>query len=83
MLRRLVQLVVGATALLAAITILLNYFSDILPLASTDPQSIWKFDAAGLLAAAQWIALAVVAVASISVVVVLWNSGRRNRIGGP
>ena len=76
MLRRLFYLVVASTAFLAATSIILRYFSDILPLASTEPQSVWRFEAAFLLTAAQWIALAVVAIASISIVTLLWKSSR-------
>lgn len=76
MLRRLVYLVVAGTAVLAGVTVILRYFSDILPLASTEPQSVWRFEAAFLLTAAQWIALAVVAIAAVSIVVLLMKSGR-------
>jgi uncharacterized membrane protein YedE/YeeE len=74
--RKLIYLAVGATAVLAGITAILRYFSDILPLASTEPQSVWRFEAAFLLTAAQWIALAVVALAAASIVVLLWRSDR-------
>lgn len=76
MLRRLVYLVMAGTAFLAGVTVILRYFSDILPLASTEPQSVWRFEAAFLLTAAQWIALAVVAIATISIVVLLWRTSR-------
>jgi hypothetical protein len=76
MLRRLVYLVVAGTVFLAAVTMILRYFSDILPLASTEPQSVWRFEAAFLLTAAQWTAIAVVAIAAISIVVLLWKSTR-------
>ena len=76
MLRRLVYLVVVATSFLAGVTVILRYFSDILPLASTEPQSVWQFEAAFLLTAAQWTALAVVAIASVCIVVLLWKSTR-------
>ncbi len=76
MLRRLVYLVVAATAVLAGVTVILRYFSDILPLASTEPQSVWRFEAAFLITAAQWIALAVVALSAVSIVAVLWRSRR-------
>jgi hypothetical protein len=56
--------------------VILRYFSDILPLASTEPQTAWRFEAAFLLTAAQWIALAVVALAVISIVVLLYKSAR-------
>ena len=46
MLRRLAYVAVGATACFAGITVILRYFSDILPLASTEPQSVWRFEAA-------------------------------------
>jgi len=74
--RKLIYLAVGATAVLAGITTILHYFSDILPLASTEPQSVWRFEAAFLLTAAQWIALGVVALAAASIVVLLWKSDR-------
>jgi len=80
MLRRLVYLVVASTAFLAAVTVILRFFSDILPLASTEPQSVWRFEAAFLLTAAQWIAIAVVAIASISIVVVLLSKPARSRL---
>ena len=76
MLRRLVYLVVAGTAFLVGVTIMLRYFSDILPLASTEPQSVWRFEAAFLLNAAQWTALAVVAIAAVCIVVLLWKSTR-------
>jgi hypothetical protein len=76
MLRRLVYLVVAGTVFLAAVTMILRYFSDILPLASTEPQSVWRFEAAFLLTAAQWTAIAVVAIAAVSIVVLLWKSIR-------
>jgi hypothetical protein len=76
MLRKLIYLAVGATVVLAGITTILGYFSDILPLASTEPQSMWRFEAAFLLTAAQWIALAVVALTAASIVVLLWKSDR-------
>jgi hypothetical protein len=76
MLRRLVYPVMAGTAFLAGVTVILRYFSDILPLASTEPQSVWRFEAAFLLTAAQWIALGVVAIASISIVVLLWRTSR-------
>jgi hypothetical protein len=72
--RKLIYLAVGATAVLAGITAILRCFSDILPLASTEPQSVWRFEAAFLLTAAQWTALAVVAITSIAIVALLWRS---------
>ena len=76
MLRRLVYLVVASTAFLAGVTFILRYFSDILPLATTEPQSIWRFETAFLLTATQWIALAVVAIGSAWIVILLWRSAR-------
>jgi hypothetical protein len=76
MMRRLVYFLVAATAFLAGVTVILGYFSDILPLASTEPQSVWRFEAAFLLTAAQWTALAVVAITAISIIVLLWKSAR-------
>jgi hypothetical protein len=76
MLRKLVCLVIAGTVCLAGITVILRTFSDILPLASTEPQTIWRFEIAFLLTAAQWIALAVVALAAISVIVLMWKSAR-------
>ncbi len=76
MLRRLVYLVVAGALVLAATTVILRYFSDILPLASTEPQSIWRWETARLLTAAQWIALAVVALAAIAIIVLALRSAR-------
>lgn len=76
MLRRLVYLIVASTAVLAGMTVILRYFSDILPLASTEPPSIWRFETASLLTAAQWVTLTVVALASVSIVTLLWRSAR-------
>jgi hypothetical protein len=76
MMRRLVYFLVAATAFLAGVTVILGYFSDILPLASTEPQSVWRFEAAFLLTAAQWTALAVVAITAVSIIVLAWKSGR-------
>ncbi len=66
----------GATACFAGITVILRYFSDILPLASTEPQSVWRFETAFLLTAAQWIALAVVAITAISIAILLMRSAK-------
>ena len=77
MLRRLVYLVSTSTAFLVGETTILRYFSDVLPLASTEPQSIWRFEAAYLLTATQWIVLAVVAIASISIMVLLSKTNRQ------
>ena len=74
MVRRLVYLAVGSTAFMVGVTVVLRYFSDILSLASSEPQSIWRFEVAFLLTAAQWIALAVVAITSASIVVLSWKS---------
>lgn len=79
MLRRLVYLLIGGTVLFAGITLVLRYFSDILPLASTEPQSIWRFETASLLTAAQLLALAVVAVTLVSIVKLLRKPARDNR----
>ncbi|MBI5320575.1 hypothetical protein [Bradyrhizobium sp.] len=76
MLRKLVYLVVAGTVFLAGVTVILRYFSDVLPLASTEPPSVWRFELAFLLTAAQWISLIVVALAAISVVVLLRRSSR-------
>jgi hypothetical protein len=76
MMRRLVYFLVAATAFLAGVTVILGYFSDILPLASTEPQSVWRFEAAFLLTAAQWTALAVVAITAVSIIVLAWKSTR-------
>ena len=76
MMRRLVYFLVAATAFLAGVTVILRYFLDILPLASTEPQSVWRFEAAFLLTAAQWTALAVVAITAVSIIVLLWKSAR-------
>ena len=76
MMRRLVYFLMAATAFLAGVTVILGYFSDILPLASTEPQSVWRFEAAFLLTAAQWTALAVVAITAVSIIVLLWKSAR-------
>jgi hypothetical protein len=76
MMRRLVYFLVAATAFLAGVTVILGYFSDILPLASTEPQSVWRFEAAFLLTAAQWTALAVVAITAVSIIVLAWKSAR-------
>lgn len=78
MLHRLVYLVMASAAALVGITILLNFFSDVLPLASTEPQSVWRFEMAFLLTAAQWIAIGVVAIASTAVIVMAWKSARQH-----
>ena len=76
MIRRLVYFLLAATGFLAGVTVILRFFSDILPLASTEPQSVWRFEAAFLLTAAQWTALAVVAITAVSIIVLLWKSAR-------
>jgi hypothetical protein len=74
MLKRLIFLVLAGTAALAGLTFILNYFADVLPLASTEPQSVWRFEMAFLLTAAQWIALSVVALGAIAIIVLAWRS---------
>jgi len=76
MLQRLVYLVVVATAVLAGITVVLGYFSDIQPVAFPEPQSVWRFEVAFLLTAAQWIALAVVGIALVAITVLILRSAR-------
>jgi hypothetical protein len=76
MLQRFVYLLVGGTAVLAGISFILRYLSDIQPVATPEPQSVWRFEAAFLLTAAQWIALAVVALAAVSIVVLLFRPAR-------
>jgi len=76
MLHRLVYLVMAGTTTLVGLTFLLRLFSDVLPLASTEPQSVWRFEAAFLLTAAQWIVLGVVALGSSAIVVLTWKSVR-------
>jgi hypothetical protein len=69
MLRRLVYLVMAGTTALVGLTFILHYFSDVLPLASTEPQLVWRFETAILFTAAQWIALSVVALACAAIIV--------------
>jgi hypothetical protein len=76
MLRKLVYLVVAGTVLLAGVTVILRYFADILPLATTEPTTVWRFEVVSLLTAAQWIAFAVVAIAAVSIIIVLSRPGR-------
>jgi len=76
MLHRLVYLVMAGTTTLVGLTFLLRLFSDVLPLASTEPQSVWRFEAAFLLTTAQWIVLGVVALGSSAIVVLTWKSVR-------
>jgi hypothetical protein len=80
MLRRLVYLLLASTAFCIAITFVLGFFSDILPLASTEePQSIWRFETAFVLTAVQWIALCVAALSAISITILLWKNAGRSR----
>lgn len=76
MLQRLVYLAVGSTAVLIVVSFVLRFLSDIVPVATPEPQSIWRFEAAFLLTAMQWIAMAVVALSAISIVVLLLSSAR-------
>lgn len=76
MLKRLVYAVLAATAVLAGVTVILRYFSDILPLASTEPHAMWRFEAAFLLTAAQLVALGVVGIGAVAIIVLLWKSAR-------
>lgn len=82
MLQRLVYIVVASAAVLAGVTVILGYFSDILPLASTEPQTAWRFEAAFFLTATQWIALAVVAIGSIWLLLLLSARARSQRAKG-
>lgn len=76
MLQRLVYLIAGSAAIVAVISFVLRYFSDIGPVATPEPQSVWRFETAFLLTATQWIALAVVALAAVSIIVLLFRSAR-------
>ncbi len=76
MLRKLVYLALAGTVFLAGVTVILRYFADILPLASTEPPTVWRFEVVSLLTAAQWIAIAVVALAAVLIVILLSRYGR-------
>jgi hypothetical protein len=78
MLRRLTYLLLTSAAFYLGITVLLGFFSDILPLASTEePQSIWRFEMAFVLTAVQWISLGVAALAAVAITILLCNNVRR------
>lgn len=76
MLRRLVYLAMGSVAVLAVSSFILRYFSDIRPVATPEPQSVWRFEAAFLLTATQLISLGVVMFASLAIAILLWKSAR-------
>lgn len=67
MLRRLVYLAIASLVMVSSLTALLGYFSDVQPVASPEPQSIWRFEAAFLLTAVQWIGIAVMVVAFVAI----------------
>jgi len=74
MLQRLWYLLVAGMTALIGITLMLRTFSDILPVASTEPQSVWRFEVAYLLTSVQWIVVAVVALTASSILVLLYRS---------
>jgi hypothetical protein len=79
MLRRLVYLLLTSAAFYVGITLILRFFADILPLASTEePQSIWRFEMAFVLTAVQWITLAVAAITALATTVLLCDNARRS-----
>jgi hypothetical protein len=80
MLRRLIYLLLTSAAFYVGITLILRFFADILPLASTEePQSIWRFEMAFMLTAVQWITLAVAALTAVAITVLLCSNARRSR----
>ena len=79
MLRRLVYLLLTSAAFYVGITLILRFFADILPLASTEePQSIWRFEMAFVLTAVQWITLAVAAITALATTVLHCDNARRS-----
>lgn len=78
--RRIASIVAVGMAFLGGVALVHQYFFDILPLASTEQQYAGRFDAAFLVAATLWIAIAVVAATSIWIVM-LWRRSARSRAG--
>ena len=79
MTRRLVFLMLASFASYAGLSLIYqSYFSDIVPVASSEgAQSLWRFEAAFVLTAIMWISLAVALLATIFITVLLIQQIRR------
>jgi hypothetical protein len=75
MMRRLAFLLAGSGAFALVLTVAYNrFFSDILPLATTEPQSLWRFETAFVLTSITWIAAAVAALSAMGLLLFLIRS---------
>jgi len=75
MMRRLAILLAGSGAFALVLAVTYNrFFSDILPLATTEPQSLWRFETAFVLTSITWIAAAVAALSALGLLLFLIRS---------
>ena len=73
--RRLATLLIGSAVLALALALAYDrFFSDILPLASTEPQSLWRFETAFVLTSIKWIATSVAALSAMGLLLFLIRS---------
>ncbi|MFB9262375.1 hypothetical protein ACFFWD_04195 [Bradyrhizobium erythrophlei] len=73
--RRLTLLFLGSAAFSLALALLYIWcFSDILPLASTEPQSIWRFEAAFVVTSVAWIAASVSALSAVGLLLLAYGN---------
>ncbi len=73
--RRLSLLFLGSAAFSLALALLYNWcFPDILPLASTEPQSIWRFEAAFVVTSVAWIAASVSALSAVGLLLLAYTN---------
>ncbi|UGY17872.1 hypothetical protein [Bradyrhizobium septentrionale] len=73
--RALAILFVGSAAAAAALSLLYNWlFPDILPLASTEPQAIWRFEAAFVVTAVSWTAAFVALASMLSLLLITFTN---------
>ncbi|VIO72911.1 hypothetical protein CI1B_45600 [Bradyrhizobium ivorense] len=75
--RAMAMLFCGSAVTTAALVLFYNwFFPDILPLASTEPQVIWRFEAAFIVTAITWITAAVAAVSGLSLLLMAFTNSK-------
>ncbi|MFB9261596.1 hypothetical protein ACFFWD_00080 [Bradyrhizobium erythrophlei] len=72
--RRLTLLFVGSAIFSLTLVLFYNwFFPDVLPLASTEPQSIWRFEAAFVVTSIAWIAASVSALSAVGLLLLHYS----------
>ena len=73
--RRLLYLLLTGAAFCLGIAFIIGFFSDVLPLASTEPPSGWRLE---MTVAGRWMMLGVAAMAAVSIAVLFYRKADRS-----